>query len=203
MVRDKHRHLFNNNRQQRKRLMGTMRNTLLLGGAISFCFQALAATPPLDEARDAAQIRALIQGTTTAYAKLDPVGAMAAYEQSPSLVLFDVMLPVEQHGYANSLNVTRQVMAGASGPIVMDYQNPTVVVDGDHAYSWAVVHMVAQMKSGAKTDMLVRNSDVWARMNGKWLIVFEHNSVPLDPAVAAAAINMRAAGPVKAPNEGP
>jgi hypothetical protein len=115
MVRDKHRRIFKNNHQQTERLMGTIRSTLLLGGAILFFSQALAATPPPDEARDAAQIRALIQGTTTAYARLDPVGAMAAYEQSPSLVLFDVMLPVEQHGYANSLDVTRQVMGAPAG----------------------------------------------------------------------------------------
>jgi ketosteroid isomerase-like protein len=39
---------------------------------------------------------------------------------------------------------------------------------------------------GTKSHMVVRSTDVWRKQNGKWLIVQEHNSFPVDLATGKA-----------------
>jgi ketosteroid isomerase-like protein len=35
-------------------------------------------------------------------------------------------------------------------------------------------------KDGKAAHLVVRSTDVWRKINGKWLIVQEHNSFPVD-----------------------
>jgi ketosteroid isomerase-like protein len=113
--------------------------------------------------------------------------------------VFDLMLPVNHMGYADNLKSTQNFIDGAVGPVHVDYSDVSVLVDHDHAYSHAIVHISADMKSGSKTDITDRTTDVWERRGGKWLIIHEHNSVPLDPTQGSKLLNA-GGGPASNPN---
>ncbi len=53
-------------------------------------------------------------------------------------------------------------------------------ISGKLAYSSSFQHSIATTKSGASRDLTVRVTDVYRKIGGKWLIVQEHVSVPVD-----------------------
>jgi ketosteroid isomerase-like protein len=55
-----------------------------------------------------------------------------------------------------------------------------VNVDGNLAYSDSFQHHLAKTKAGGSHDLTVRVTDVYRKSGGKWLIVQEHVSVPMD-----------------------
>lgn len=49
------------------------------------------------------------------------------------------------------------------------------------ALTEVLVHGAAPLKTGGAFEVDVRQTQVWVRHNGKWLILHEHNSVPTAP----------------------
>ena len=54
------------------------------------------------------------------------------------------------------------------------------------AYSTAIVALAWKMKDGRAVDVLDRTTDIWRKIKGKWMIVHEHNSVPVDMVTGVA-----------------
>jgi len=55
-----------------------------------------------------------------------------------------------------------------------------VVADRNLAYSHSIQHVAGTDKQGKKLDLTVRVTDVYKKARGRWLIVHEHVSVPVD-----------------------
>jgi ketosteroid isomerase-like protein len=53
-------------------------------------------------------------------------------------------------------------------------------------YAHLISHSVLTDKDGKKAEINVRTTDVFRKTGGKWLIVHEHNSVPVDLATGKA-----------------
>ena len=51
---------------------------------------------------------------------------------------------------------------------------------GDLAYSHSIVHVAGQTANGRAMNHNARVTHVYERINGTWLIVHEHVSVPID-----------------------
>jgi len=64
---------------------------------------------------------------------------------------------------------------------LFEVENLTVNVDGTVGYSYSFQHYLAKTKTGGSRDVTVRVTDVYRKRGGKWLIVQEHVSVPVDP----------------------
>jgi ketosteroid isomerase-like protein len=56
----------------------------------------------------------------------------------------------------------------------------SITVVGDIAYGHKIQHGHFTAKDGTKSELVVRVTDVYRRISGKWLIVQEHVSVPVD-----------------------
>jgi ketosteroid isomerase-like protein len=55
-----------------------------------------------------------------------------------------------------------------------------ITVAGSVAYTRYVIDGTMTDKDGKAAHLVVRSTDVWRKINGKWLIVQEHNSFPVD-----------------------
>ena len=55
-----------------------------------------------------------------------------------------------------------------------------MTIDGDVAYTHSAQRITANMGAKARTTVIVRVTDVLRKINGKWLIVEEHVSIPVD-----------------------
>jgi len=56
----------------------------------------------------------------------------------------------------------------------------SIAVDGNLAYSHCIVSGFFTGRDGSRLTVAVRTTDVLRKQNGKWLIVQEHVSVPVD-----------------------
>jgi ketosteroid isomerase-like protein len=55
-----------------------------------------------------------------------------------------------------------------------------VTRDGNMAFATYIAHMTGNGKDGNPIDVTMRITDVLRKSSGKWLIVHEHVSVPVD-----------------------
>jgi ketosteroid isomerase-like protein len=71
-------------------------------------------------------------------------------------------------------------LAMLPGPIKFTVSDLSVTTDGKIAYGHNIQHLTGTMTDGSPADMTVRVTDVYRKIDGKWLIVQEHVSVPID-----------------------
>ena len=62
----------------------------------------------------------------------------------------------------------------------------TIKVVGPLAYAYGVDHWTVTDNAGKVTDMTFRFTDVLEKDKGKWFIVHEHVSFPVDPTTGTA-----------------
>ena len=68
------------------------------------------------------------------------------------------------------------------GPITVELTDLHVTVVGPLGYGHSIQRVTGRMRDGNTLDLTVRVTDVYRKINGKWLIVHEHVSVPVDVA---------------------
>jgi SnoaL-like domain len=73
-------------------------------------------------------------------------------------------------------NIPRQLR----GPVTVELTDLDVAADRNLAYSHSIQHVAGTDKQGKKLDLTVRVTDVYKKARGRWLIIHEHVSVPVD-----------------------
>jgi ketosteroid isomerase-like protein len=66
------------------------------------------------------------------------------------------------------------------GPITVELTDLDVGADRNLAYSHSIQRVAGTDKQGKKLDLTVRVTDVYQKIGGRWFIVHEHVSVPVD-----------------------
>jgi uncharacterized protein (TIGR02246 family) len=154
---------------------------------------ASAATPPAAPAapaakpaaakpagpNDRAQIMALKRRLNDGFVAKDAKKVMSFYARD-GLFVFDVTPPRQHVGWADYKKDWEALFAAFPGPLSNEVTELSVTVAGDVAYGHDVEPGHYTAASGAKTDLTVRVTDVYRKIGGRWLIVQEHVSVPVD-----------------------
>ncbi|HLY03828.1 MAG TPA: nuclear transport factor 2 family protein [Candidatus Cybelea sp.] len=143
---------------------------------------SLALGPPARAASDDnAQITALYQQFTTAFRHKDLDGIMSVYVAGPGLFVFDVGMPREHVGSDSYRADWKSLFAGFKGSTIPSFgiSEMSLTISGDVAYSHSVQSFTATTTKGQHVALTVRVTDVLRKINGKWLIVMEHVSVPI------------------------
>ena len=137
--------------------------------------------PLFGKANDEAQIRALEQSFQDAFNAKDLDAIMKVYAPGDQLLVFDVVPPRQYVGFAAYKKDWQDTLALFDGPITFVLSELSVTTDGHGlAYSHSIQHMTGKLKKGDPVDLTVRVTDVYKKIKGKWLIVHEHVSVPVD-----------------------
>ena len=151
---------------------------------------------------DKAAIQALYNEFNDAFNKKDVNRIMAVY--APEVFVFDVVPPREYSGWdaykkdwqsvfssfagpatntVSDLNITvvgPVAYAQFPGPVTNSISELNITVVGPVAYARSIDDSTITAKDGSKSHVVVRSTDVLRKSNGKWRIVQEHNSVPVD-----------------------
>jgi uncharacterized protein (TIGR02246 family) len=146
---------------------------LLAGAALAS--PALAATASPDEA----QIQTLEKGFAAAVQAKDTAKIMSFYA-TEGLFVFDLVPPRQYVGQAAYKKDWEDVFAGTVGPVKFSVSDLAVTVVGAVAYGHSIQSIGWTGKDGKSTSAVVRVTDVYRKAGGKWLIVQEHVSVPVD-----------------------
>jgi ketosteroid isomerase-like protein len=130
-----------------------------------------------------------IEAFYRAYAKAfrgKDVNAIMAFYDPKELFVFDVTPPREYPNWDAYKKDWEDLFTMMPGPLDINVSELAITVEGPVAYAHSIQTGYFTGKDGARIDLAVRVSDVWHKVNGKWLIVQEHVSVPVDLATGKA-----------------
>lgn len=140
----------------------------------------LATMPALASGKDEAAIRALETRFAAAFNAKDLDAIMKVYVPDDSLLVFDVV-PPRQFAGANAYRKDwQELLALFPGPLKFEISDLHVVASGSLGYGHSIQHLSGADAKGQTIDLTVRVTDVYRKIKGRWLVVHEHVSVPVD-----------------------
>jgi uncharacterized protein (TIGR02246 family) len=128
----------------------------------------------------AADIKALEDRFVAAFKAKDVDAIMKVYAPGQTLFVFDVVPPRQYVGAAAYRKDWENFLGSFDGPITVELTNLDVGADRNLAYSHSIQRVTGTDKHGKKLDLTVRVTDVYQKTRGRWQIIHEHVSVPVD-----------------------
>ena len=133
-----------------------------------------------------AEIRARIDTLAAALRAKDVPRLMAHY--APTNVTFDLRPPLQVVGADGYQKNFEAWFASVEGPIGYELRDVRIAASGDLGFAHYLGHVRSTRTSGDKTEYWVRVTTAFQKLNGEWMVVHEHVSMPfrLDTMQAAA-----------------
>ena len=128
---------------------------------------------------DKAAIQALEDTYNEGVNSKDVGKVMSVYAPGKELFVFDVVPPREYRGWEAYKKDFEELFAAFPGPVTNAISEQTIHVVGALAYGHNIQSGEFTGKDGTKVKLNVRTTDIYRKINGQWLIVEEHNSVPV------------------------
>ena len=159
-----------------------MRNWILLILGAVLVTSLYAAAPQTSGAnKDEQEIRALEERFAAAFRAKDVPGIMKNYVPGSELFVFDVVPPRQYVGFDAYKKDFEDFFAAFPGPIdKFEVQDLSIFTDDKLAFSHSIQPGIMTAKDGSKVNLVVRATDAYRKITGKWLIVHEHLSIPVD-----------------------
>jgi ketosteroid isomerase-like protein len=131
---------------------------------------------------DVSQLQMLERTFAAAMNNKDVDAVMAVYAPGESLFVFDVVGPPSVHsGWEAYREAFKGMFAAIDGPLRLAMSDFDVKVSGDVAYGRSLQRVSGmRVKDHKPFHYTVRVTDVYCKIGGKWLIVQEHLSLPVD-----------------------
>ncbi|MGB7264398.1 MAG: nuclear transport factor 2 family protein [Terracidiphilus sp.] len=132
------------------------------------------------QAKDEQAIRALETKFAMAFVAKDVDAIMKFYAPGDQLLVFDLITPRQYAGWDAYKKDWQDTFALMKDTPEFDTQDLGITTDGKLAWSHSIQHAKWTGTDGAPFEMTVRVTDCYKKIDGKWLIVLEHVSVPID-----------------------
>ncbi|MGH6878058.1 MAG: YybH family protein [Rhizomicrobium sp.] len=142
------------------------------------CLASQATASPEGNAKS--EIQALEDHFAAAVTAKDLDAIMKVYARGQDLFVFDVVPPRDYAGWDAYRKDWKAFLDGIKGPIKFTLNDLVVHTDGTLGYSHSIQHMTGTDTKGKPYDLTVRVTDAYRKIDGKWRIVQEHVSVPVD-----------------------
>jgi|SRR5947209_9236667 len=127
---------------------------------------------------DDAEFKRMLDEFYAAWSTLNAENAARFYARDADLVFFDIA-PLQYHGWAEYANGFKQVAQSFSSIKLTSNNDAKVTRRGNVAWTTATFHVTGAQKNGQAIDLTCRHTLIWERRGGRWLIVHEHVSVPM------------------------
>jgi uncharacterized protein (TIGR02246 family) len=141
-----------------------------------------------EDAMTEALIRQRVEDWAKALRSKDIDRVMSLY--APDIVSFDVDPPLRFAGTDNKRRAWEKFFAVHTGPLAYEVRELNVTTRGELAFVHSLNHVKGTLASGATSDLWVRWTGCFSRIDGVWLVVHEHVSVPADIAHGKAVLDL-------------
>ncbi|HEV2644677.1 MAG TPA: nuclear transport factor 2 family protein [Candidatus Elarobacter sp.] len=141
------------------------------------------------EGANKTQIRALIDDRTKAVRAKNSIGATSG--NASGIVTFDVINPLQHVGSDAARKRAEEWFSSFRGPISHEIKDLDIAVADDVAYAHGLSHVSAATADGGQLDMWWRTTLCFRKIDGKWMVTHEHNSVPFDPKSGKASLDLK------------
>ena len=141
------------------------------------------------KSNDVAQIRNLIHQWAEAVRTKD--SAALASHMAPDVLLFDLVTPLR---YCGSDALKERVvawLASFQGALGYEIRNLSITAGQDVAFCHSLNRVVGRDKDGQDIDMWWRATICFRKIDGDWMVVHEHSSVPFDSASGLASLDLK------------
>jgi len=163
-----------------------MTRAFLLGIAVLIATGVSSATPKRGLSSDEQEIRAIYDRYSGAVKSRNVDGIMAFYTSDSDLVAFDAFPPRQYVGAASYRKAYESFFAAYPGPVTSEISDLRITTNGILAFTSGIDRWVATGSDGKTTEVVFRFTNGLRKIKGRWLIVHEHLSVPVDPATGIA-----------------
>ena len=137
------------------------------------------------------EVRDVYERWAKAFRAGDIKGIMALYAAGDTLVAYDIVPPLQYKGYDAYKKDYEDFLALYDGPIEVEFRDMRIVTADNVAFIHALERMTGTLKGGKKSDVWMRATSGLRKINGKWLIVHDHISVPVDMDSGKAALDLK------------
>jgi len=132
------------------------------------------------QSNDEQEIRALQARLAEAVSDRDLDRVMKEYVPGNELFAFDSDLPRQHTGWVSYKQDWGNFVNSAEDA-KYDVEDLGVTVVGNAAFSHGLAHVIwTAKKDGSHHEQLMSLSDAYRKIDGKWLIVMEHFSIPVE-----------------------
>ncbi len=138
---------------------------------------------------DEAEIKRGIEGWIEALRAKDIDGMMSIY--APELVSFDIAPPLQSVGADAHRKLWEEAFSSLPGPIDYEIHDLSITVGDDVAFTHSFNRLSRTMNIGQKIGHWRRWTACFRKINGKWLIVHMHASVPFDVETGRAVLDLK------------
>jgi len=138
---------------------------------------------------DEAEIKRLIEGGVEASRARDIDGIMSIY--APELVSFDLVPPLRYVGAGEYRKRWEETFSSFQGPIGYEIHDLVITTGDDVAFGYSLNRLSGTMNTGQKTDLWLRWTACFRKINSKWLIVHTQVSVPVDLENGKAVLDLK------------
>lgn len=129
-------------------------------------------------AADEAEIRTRINTLVEAIRAMDLDGVKPVF--APDIVSFDIVPPLRHVGAAAKWKNWRDVFTVYQPPLDYEIRDLTITVGDDVAFGYSLNRISGTLRNGTRTDLWVRWTGCFRKIDGTWLIAHDQVSVPLD-----------------------
>ncbi|MCU0536654.1 MAG: DUF4440 domain-containing protein [Hydrococcus sp. Prado102] len=127
----------------------------------------------------ALEFKNLIDASYAAWNTHNPDALSKFYAKDNDLVFYDA-LPLQYKGWADyKAGIQKNLFDKMPKFKLSANDDLRVTRKGDLAWTTFTWHLSAQLKDGTPIETDGRQTDIWEKRNGKWLIVHEHISAPV------------------------
>jgi uncharacterized protein (TIGR02246 family) len=129
---------------------------------------------------DEQAIRDLESRFVAAFNAKDVDAIMKVYVPDQTLIVFDVVPPRQYVGADAYRKDWEGLFATFKGPLKFELSDLTIVADGNLGYGHSIQRLSGTDAKGQPLELIVRVTDAYRKIDGKWLVAHEHVSVPVD-----------------------
>jgi uncharacterized protein (TIGR02246 family) len=138
---------------------------------------------------DEAAIQRLLDDCIRSLHDKDIEGVMSLY--APEVVSFDIVPPLRYMGADALRKVWEEVFSSFQGPIGYEIHDLSITVGDDVAFGYSLNRISGTRNTGQQTDLWLRWTACFRKINGKWLIVHHQNWVPVDLEHGKALLDLK------------
>jgi ketosteroid isomerase-like protein len=134
------------------------------------------------------ELRDLVEERVRAVRERD--SATLAARPAKDVITFDVLPPLNSRGSQATVEHLQAWFDGYDGPIDYSAHDVQASAQGDLGFCSFLYHVGGTLKTGDQVNMWVRATLCCRRIDGRWRIVHDHESVPFDLATGQALISL-------------
>ncbi len=106
------------------------------------------------------------------------------------VVSFDVQPPLQHVGAEAKLRNWTEAFTVLQAPLGYEVADLRVAVQGDVAFAHSLNRLSGTLHNGSRSGFWVRATVCFRKVDGDWLVVHDHVSVPLDIRTGRALLNL-------------